>query len=123
MHNFIESAICMGNERVRNPVHPTQKPLKVLNHLLQLATKPGDVVCDPFMGVGSTGVSALRLGRCFIGIERDPLYFKAATKRIEEITPILFPDDEMEDTQQASTEEGEELTPEEAENLSSWEWA
>src|SRR5579884_1369229 len=99
MHNFIESPICMGKERVRNPVHPTQKPLKVLNHLIKLATKPGDLVFDPFMGVGSTGVAALRLGRRFIGIEIDPLYFKAATKRIEEIAPTLFPDDEMEDTQ------------------------
>ena len=123
MHNFIESPICMGKERVRNPVHPTQKPLKVLNHLIKLATKPGDLVFDPFMGVGSTGVAALRLGRRFIGIEIDPLYFKAATKRIEEIAPTLFPDDEMEDTQQISTEEDEELTAEEAENLISWEWA
>jgi DNA modification methylase len=113
----------MGKERVRNPVHPTQKPLKVLNHLIKLATKPGDLVFDPFMGVGSTGVSALRLGRRFIGIEIDPLYFKAATKRIEAIAPTLFPDDEMEDTQQSGTEEDEELTAEEAENLISWEWA
>lgn len=123
MHNFIESPICMGNERVRNPVHPTQKPLKVLNHLIKLATKPGNVVFDPFMGVGSTGVSALRLGRQFIGIEIDPLYFKAATKRIEEITPTLFPEDELEDTQQTTPAEDEELTPEEAEHLSAWEWA
>jgi site-specific DNA-methyltransferase (adenine-specific)/modification methylase len=123
MHNFIESPICMGKERVRNPVHPTQKPLKVLNHLIKLATKPGDLVFDPFMGVGSTGVSALRLGRRFIGIEIDPLYFKAATKRIEAIAPTLFTGDELEDPQQISTEEDEELTAEEAENLISWEWA
>jgi site-specific DNA-methyltransferase (adenine-specific)/modification methylase len=92
MHNFIESPICMGKERVKNPVHPTQKPVKVLSHLIKLATNPGDLVLDPFMGVGSTGVAALKLGRRFIGIEIDPLYFKAATERIEELTrsPALF---------------------------------
>ncbi len=121
MHNFIESPICMGKERVRNPVHPTQKPLKVLTHLIKLATRPADVVFDPFMGVGSAGVAALQLGRRFIGVELDPLYFKAATKRIEEIMPTPFVE-EMEDTQQLGTEEDKELTPEEAENLISWEW-
>ncbi len=59
MHNFIESPICMGRERLKDPAHPTQKPLRVLRHLLKLATRPGDVVFDPFMGVGSTGVAAL----------------------------------------------------------------
>ncbi len=90
MHNFIESPICMGKERVKNPVHPTQKPVKVLSHLIRLATKPGDLVFDPFMGVGSTGVAALQLGRRFTGIELDPLYFKAASKRLEEVMPALF---------------------------------
>ena len=82
MHNFIESPICMGKERVKNPTHPTQKPLKVLSRLIELATNPGDLVFDPFMGVGSTGVAALQLNRCFTGIEIDPLYFQAAEQRI-----------------------------------------
>ncbi len=90
MHNFIESPICMGKERVKNPVHPTQKPIKVLSRLIRLATNPGDLVFDPFMGVGSTGVAALQLHRQFLGIEIDPLYFKAADKRIEAVTPELF---------------------------------
>ena len=94
MHNFIESPICMGRERVKNPVHPTQKPVNVLNHLVRLATKPGDLIFDPFMGVGSTGVSALQLGRRFIGIEIDPVYFQAASKRIEAATTRLFNGDE-----------------------------
>jgi DNA modification methylase len=93
MHNFIESPICMGRERMKNPVHPTQKPVKVLNHLVRLATKPGDVIFDPFMGVGSTGVSALQLGRRFIGIEIDTDYFQAASKRLEATTTRLFNDD------------------------------
>lgn len=89
MHNFIESPICMGRERIKNPFHPAQKPVKVLSHLIQLASNPGDVVFDPFMGVGSTGVAALQLGRRFVGIELDPLYFEAATKRIQELPPAL----------------------------------
>ena len=62
MHNFIEAPICGGNERVRDPVHPTQKPLRVLRRLLELACGPGDLVLDPFMGVGSTGVAAVEWG-------------------------------------------------------------
>jgi site-specific DNA-methyltransferase (adenine-specific)/modification methylase len=109
MHNFIESSICMGKERVKNPVHPTQKPVKILSHLIKLATKPGDLVLDPFMGVGSTGVAALQLRRRFIGIEIDPQYFKAASQRMEEVTPA-FALDETESTQETATEDEEELT-------------
>jgi site-specific DNA-methyltransferase (adenine-specific)/modification methylase len=97
MHNFIESPICMGKERVKNPVHPTQKPIKVLCRLIKLATNPGDVVFDPFMGVGSSGVAALQLDRRFLGIEIDPAYFRAAKKRIEAATftpELLIPESE-----------------------------
>jgi DNA modification methylase len=86
MHNFIETPICMGAERVKNPIHPTQKPLKVLEHIIRLASNPKDVVFDPFMGVGSTGVAALRLDRQFIGIEIDASYFKAAKARLDEVS-------------------------------------
>lgn len=89
MHNFIEAPICMGKERVKNPTHPTQKPVRVLSHLIKLATNPGDLILDPFMGVGSTGVAALTLDRRFTGIEIDPLYFQAATRRIEEVSDAL----------------------------------
>ena len=82
----------MGRERLKNPVHPTQKPIKVLSRLVKLATNPGDLVLDPFMGVGSSGVAALQLDRRFTGIEIDPVYFRAAEKRIEAatFTPELF---------------------------------
>jgi len=83
MHNFIETPICMGGERMKNPFHPTQKPVRVLEHMIKLASKDGDVVFDPFMGVGSTGVAALNLGRKFIGIEIDEKYFKGAEKRLK----------------------------------------
>ena len=82
MHNFIQSPICMGNERLKNPKHPTQKPLKVLEPIIRIATNPDDIVFDPFMGVGSTGVAALNLERRFIGFELNPEYFAAAEQRL-----------------------------------------
>jgi len=82
MHNHIEAPICMGNERLKDPKHPTQKPLKVLEHIMKIASNEGDVVLDPFMGVGSTGVAAKKLNRQFIGFELNTDYFKAAEKRL-----------------------------------------
>lgn len=90
MHNFIETPICMGTERIKIPFHPTQKPIRVLQHIIKVASKEDDMVFDPFMGVGSTGVAALNLGRKFTGIEIDEKYFKAAKKRIHEIQPDMF---------------------------------
>jgi len=86
MHNFIESAICMGRERSQDPPHPTQKPVRVLEHIVRLASKPGDLVLDPFMGVGSTGVAARRLGRRFLGFEIDEAYVRAAERRLDAVT-------------------------------------
>jgi len=83
MHNFIESPICMGSERLKNPLHPTQKPIKVLERIIRIATKPGDVIFDPFMGVGSTGVAAMNLRRQFIGFELEQQYYDAAIKRLD----------------------------------------
>jgi site-specific DNA-methyltransferase (adenine-specific)/modification methylase len=82
MHNFIESPICAGRERVKDPVHPTQKPLRVLRQLIEWGTNPGELVLDPFMGVGSTAVAALETGRRFIGIELDEAYVDAARRRV-----------------------------------------
>ena len=85
MHNFFECPICMAPERLKSPKHPTQKPLKLLKHLISIASEEDDIVLDPFMGVGSTGVAALDLGRQFIGIEIEKEYFEAAEKRLENI--------------------------------------
>ena len=82
MHNFYEGPICMGPERVKTPKHPAQKPVRLLKHLIGIASCPGDLVLDPFMGVGSTGVAALELGRRFTGMELDPDYFTAAQERL-----------------------------------------
>lgn len=83
MHNFIESSICMKPERLSDPKHPTQKPVAILKKLITIASNENDVIFDPFMGVGSTGVAAIELGRKFIGFEIAPEYFAAAEKRIK----------------------------------------
>jgi site-specific DNA-methyltransferase (adenine-specific) len=63
-------------------VHPTQKPVALMEYLIKTYTNPGEVVLDPFMGSGTTGVACIDTGRRFIGIERDPGYFDIAEKRI-----------------------------------------
>lgn len=83
MHNFIESSICMKPERLSNPKHPAQKPLAILRKMIEIASNENDIIFDPFMGVGSTGVAALNLNRRFIGVEIDDTYFDAAKKRID----------------------------------------
>lgn len=82
MHNFIENPICMGAERIKEPKHPTQKPLAVLKRIIQIASSENSLVLDLFMGVGSTGVAAIQLNRRFIGIEIDEAYYKACEKRL-----------------------------------------
>lgn len=82
-----------GHGGMRNE-HPTQKPLKLMNELVHLFTNQGETVLDPFMGSGSTGVSCVRLGRKFIGIEKDRAYFDVACRRISEAVaqPDMFID-------------------------------
>jgi modification methylase len=79
--------LCTGNERLKNEdgdkAHPTQKPESLLHRILVASSKPGDVILDPFFGTGTTGAVAKKLGRHFIGIEREDAYRKVATKRIE----------------------------------------
>lgn len=84
MHNFIETPICMGNERLKHPKHPTQKPLKVLEHIIRITTNEGDTVLDPFMGVASTGIAAKNLNRKFIGIELEKKYHHASKLRFND---------------------------------------
>ena len=82
MHNFVESTICMRPERLSEPKHPSQKPVKILKKMIEIASNKGDIIFDPFMGVGSTGVASLELNRRFIGVEIDPSYCQAARERI-----------------------------------------
>jgi len=84
--------ICSGPERLKDDggrkAHPTQKPEALLHRILLATSRPGDVVLDPFFGTGTTGAVAKRLGRRFIGIERDPDYAKAAADRIARVQPL-----------------------------------
>lgn len=84
MHNFFESPICMRPERLSDPKHPAQKPVKLLEHIIKIASNEKDIILDLFMGVGSTGVAALKNNRKFIGIEIEKDYFYAAERRISE---------------------------------------
>ncbi len=83
--------LCTGGERLKGgegrKVHPTQKPEALLYRILTASTKPGDVVLDPFFGTGTTGAVAKRLGRHYVGIERDATYAAAAADRIAAVTP------------------------------------
>lgn len=82
--------LCTGGERLKDDkgqkAHPTQKPEALLHRVLLASSKPGDVVLDPFFGTGTTGAVAKKLGRRFIGIERDPGYISVAKKRIAQVT-------------------------------------
>jgi modification methylase len=83
--------ICGGQERIKRngtKAHPTQKPEALLYRILLACTKPGDVVLDPFFGTGTTGAVAKRLGRHFIGIEREPVYVDVALERIAAALPL-----------------------------------
>ena len=88
MHNFFESPICMLPERLKNSKHPAQKPVKLLSHIINIASSPGDIVYDPFMGVGSTGVAAKKCGRKFIGCEIDKTYYDAACSRLNQLDTL-----------------------------------
>ena len=84
--------ICGGAERVKGDdgakAHPTQKPEALLYRILLACTKPGDVVLDPFFGTGTTGAVARRLGRRWIGIERERGYVDVARQRIDSTLPL-----------------------------------
>ena len=75
-------ALCTGEERLKGrdgkKLHPTQKPEALLARVILASSRPGDLVLDPFCGTGTTGAVAKRLGRRFIGIERDADYIAAA---------------------------------------------
>ncbi len=84
--------ICSGPERLKDDggrkAHPTQKPEALLYRIVLASTAPGDIVLDPFFGTGTTGAAAKRLGRHFIGIERDADYASAAADRIAAVEPL-----------------------------------
>jgi len=87
--------LCTGEERLKGAngkkLHPTQKPEALLARVILAASRPDDLVLDPFNGTGTTGAVAKKLGRRYVGIERDPAYAKAAMKRIADIETLQAP--------------------------------
>jgi modification methylase len=87
--------LCTGEERLKGrdgkKLHPTQKPEALLARVIMAASRPDDLVLDPFCGTGTTGAVARRLGRRFIGFEREQEYAVAAEKRIEATEPMPEP--------------------------------
>ncbi|MGB1875521.1 MAG: site-specific DNA-methyltransferase [Rhodospirillaceae bacterium] len=84
--------LCTGSERLKGKegakLHPTQKPESLLYRIILAATKPGDVVLDPFFGTGTTGAVAKQMGRTYIGIERDETYITGARERLKGLKEI-----------------------------------
>ena len=87
--------LCTGEERLKGAdgkkLHPTQKPEALLARVILSASRPDDLVLDPFNGTGTTGAVAKKLGRRFIGIEREKKYAKAAEKRIAGVQVVPSP--------------------------------
>jgi modification methylase len=87
--------LCTGEERIKDgngrKLHPTQKPEALLARVILSSSRPDDLVLDPFCGTGTTGAVAKRLGRRFIGIEREQSYAKAAEKRLAAVKPLPSP--------------------------------
>lgn len=84
--------LCTGSERLKDDegqkAHPTQKPEALLHRVIMSCTQPGDLVLDPFFGTGTTGAVAKKLGRDYIGLEREESYIKVAEQRLRSITRL-----------------------------------
>ncbi|MBO5442984.1 MAG: site-specific DNA-methyltransferase [Alphaproteobacteria bacterium] len=92
MRSDWQLSLCTGKERLKgedgNKLHPTQKPEALLYRVIMSSSNVGDVVLDPFFGTGTTGAVAKKLGRNFIGIERDAVYVKGAQERIDAVEKV-----------------------------------
>lgn len=101
LHRLLWDGVCVGaaaRDEVtagQQRVHPTQKPVVLMKWCIeQMALQPGQLILDPYMGAGSTGIAAVQLGHRFIGCEIEPQYFDTACKRIEQAQrqPDMFID-------------------------------
>lgn len=93
MTSVWQIGLCIGNERIKGDdgkkVHSTQKPEELLKRVILSTTNKNDIVLDPFFGTGTTGAVAKKLGRNFIGIEKEEKYIQIAKERINSITYLL----------------------------------
>lgn len=89
--NYPKNILEFANEATnnKNRLHPTQKPVALLEYLVNTYTNPGDTVLDNCMGSGSTGVACVNTGRHFVGIEREEKYFEIAKQRIEKAVQLV----------------------------------
>lgn len=85
---YPKEIIAMSNANQQGRVHPTQKPVALMEYLIRTYTNEGDTVLDNCMGSGTTGVACANTGRRFIGIERDENYFEIARQRVEGAQPV-----------------------------------
>lgn len=89
MQTYFLSPICLGRERLVDEkgktLHATQKPLRVIEHLMSISSNRGDMVFDGFAGTGTAGHAARKLKRKFIGIEKDPVFFTAMQRRLADV--------------------------------------
>src|SRR5690606_6157566 len=81
---YPRSVVKFGKSSSSERLHPTQKPVALMEYLIRTYTNEGETVLDNCMGSGTTGVAALRTGRRFVGIEREPNYFDIACRRIKD---------------------------------------
>lgn len=84
--NYPRSVLHFSNRKERR-VHPTQKPVELMEYLVRTYTDPGDLVVDNCMGSGTTAIACLNSGRRFVGFEMDPKYYDAACQRVDEWEP------------------------------------
>ncbi|GMO58932.1 MAG: adenine-specific DNA-methyltransferase CcrM [Rickettsiales bacterium] len=93
MTSVWQIGLCIGNERIKGEdgkkAHSTQKPEELLKRVILSTTKANDIVLDPFFGTGTTGAVAKKLGRNFIGIEKEKKYIDVAKKRIDNIKTLM----------------------------------
>lgn len=82
VRGFFQTPTLLGKERTK---HPTQKPLTLMKEIVKIHTNEDDLILDPFMGSGSTGVASIALGRNFIGVEKEQEYYSIAIDRLNEI--------------------------------------
>lgn len=79
---YPRSVVKLSTDKQRQPLHPTQKPLALMEYMILTYTNPGELVLDNCMGSGTTGVACVNTGRSFFGIESDPDYFAASEARV-----------------------------------------
>lgn len=84
---FFQTPTLLGKERT---AHPTQKPIALMQEIIKIHSNESDIILDPFMGVGSTGVASLSLNRQFIGIEQETQWFDLANQRLKDTTQSSF---------------------------------